>query len=509
MLKPFFKFRENLALMALLALGFLLKLPTLFHDLPPFNFCDEGIFTLPAMDIFYRKYRLSSEFRAGQISIYLGVLANVLMSAFRRVLSLSDIIQNSRLLTLCVLNSLTGFLLFKTVVRVFGSKLQAYLVWGAYLLSPAILGIARWHYPDHYISFFVALFLYFFLASKPRSIGFKQLCLIGISWGLVCSVKYTGFFLVIPIFIYFVSDIFRGQIGNLFNSRTLFKLTIMFGVVFGFAGIAFFMTNPGLIRFPKSFVNWFMWNVANYTSPAERSFANNYAYYAFLAFIGPFGGFAILVALISSLRLFKENRALTLVLWSFPICLILKLGSYEAVMSRTMLVTECFVLLLISYGIRLGIERWKAKPIYLFLFLGILLVEPIFRGYVTLSRDLRPDARRLASEWVKNNIPKEAKIAEVEVCGTPHQMLEEYRGIWPRQKADFFLESSWSSPRFSTGQSTVWNTWNLMNHHFMVRGGLPFTVKEREIYLKSIENFEIIKEFKGYGPDIFLYQRVR
>lgn len=183
--------------------------PVLIQELPPFQFCDEDIYSSEVMKMLTENRFFTKEFRSGGINIYpayfLGKLFFLIMG---RLPELNELIIMARLLLSGILNASTVFIISKigTIIFKENTRPKILLLLG-FSLSPMISGISRIWYPDHYIIFFSSLFLYFLLKfniTKENDTWIYSK--LGISLGLIISTKYTGVLLTIPLAIALILD---------------------------------------------------------------------------------------------------------------------------------------------------------------------------------------------------------------------------------------------------------------------------------------------------------------
>ena len=299
------------------------RIPLLFNELPPYQFCDEGIYFNEVIRMIDYRDILTLEFRAGGFNIYpiywIIQLTNLVSPGS---LTNIQILILGRVFYTVLLPTVTLIFVFFTA-RIFTGLKLALVSTSIFAFST--FNISKYWYPDTYVQFGVAGFLYFLL--KITYSGNKKLrdyTILGIFMAIAMSTKYTTLFLVVP----FVISLLIVR-KNLMNTKLFSKSVFLFG--FGFIS-CFLALNFSILFRVNDFMNGFNFNLVNYGNPQGIRYSG-YFYYLATLLIGGLGIFAFILVIIGIKRKTDFNY-LRLLIWSYPLILIFVLGDRQWVLPR-------------------------------------------------------------------------------------------------------------------------------------------------------------------------------
>jgi len=140
---------DKYAIPALLfVVALIMRLPSLFHELPPFQFCDEFIFSNETRDMLSSGRLIANEFKAGGFNIYPALMISKLISAFSiHPLDFNSLIVIGRAFYILFLSSGTVIFIYLTGELISKNKYIGIYSALAYLISPCIepfLAVGNW-----------------------------------------------------------------------------------------------------------------------------------------------------------------------------------------------------------------------------------------------------------------------------------------------------------------------------------------------------------------------------
>lgn len=405
----------------LLTLAFFIALTTrlfsLHQEIPPITFCDEDIFYQDVLKMFHAQSWGSTEFRSGPFNSYPILILAKALSIF---VPLSDvqILLLGRLVFPILLGSIAIFPIAEAATILFSNRRIGLIAGFGYLSSEMLLALSRYWYPDYYIVFFSAMVLYFCVIILRGRFTFLVSIFLGLTLSIAFCVKLTALVLVIPVGIalfVFIKNCHEQGVGDLF--RTLIsKIVVLFLTLIS----TFFIMNINTMRNIESYKEAQEFNATNYGGVSDKPFEGILAY-SFVAFVLMFGipGIIGLIAGISSLITKKQFSTFAL-LFSVPVFVIVILGSQKLFINRNVLITAPFLLLLISFGVLQLFKHFNKMRLFRKLFfttlsLAALSIQFIF-VFDSVMKDLKPDSRFVAAEWIGANISENETLGINDVC---------------------------------------------------------------------------------------------
>jgi uncharacterized membrane protein len=136
-----------------------------------------------------------NEFRSGAVNLLPILLISKLTKPFFELSNVNLLILG-RVFYLILLGLGTAFYLYRITQLISGNRKIALLCIFLFTVSPYCMSVSRYWYPDHYIYFFSAGFLFYFLRAQVDE-RLSDYILSGLFLGLTISTKYTGAILLL------------------------------------------------------------------------------------------------------------------------------------------------------------------------------------------------------------------------------------------------------------------------------------------------------------------------
>ena len=487
----------------IILLNIVVRLPSVFQELPPYIFVDENIF----LDKAFRHYQIDRYYinRVNQIVYYLASAPSYLFSAIiGEKISKSEFTIFARLFSPVLMNSISSALIFLIAIILFNSKRKSFLISMLYSISPLIMGISRMVYPDHILILGSSTMLLLCLLKLKKDINsFAILSSITIS--ITSSIKIQGLSLIIPCLIVIVYPFFAKS--KSMSKNYLIPIIKQFILIFSLIIIFFILLNP-IIWFEglEPFKKYIEFKNSLYEKE-EWPFAqsnNNYLFYFMLMFVVSYGwvGFTFIIYGIN--YLFRKNSLFLILLLVCPFTIISILGGYSIALVRNVSIGIPFIFFILIFGLDSFLKKLK-NPYARYLIIILIILEPGYKTSITIFNDLRTDSRIKAKMWIENNLSENSTLSISEYLKDP--FLE-------KSSPDFLVLDSWSSDMYkadyhkSEQKSKIIFTEPVFNNLHFINPGAVFYKKKFLLFQKKMKNYMHIKTITGYGPDIFIYENV-
>jgi hypothetical protein len=455
--------------------------------------------------------RLTLEFRAGGFNTYpIYWITQLINFVIPGSLTNIQILILGRVFYTVLLPTATLIAVFFTA-RLFTSLKLALIAMSIFAFST--FNISKYWYPDTYVQFGVAGFLYFLL--KITYFSHKKLrdfTVLGIFMAIAISTKYTTLFLVVP----FVISAFV-VLRNLMSAKLFFKRIVVFG--FGFT-TCFLALNFSILFRVNNFVDGFNFNLVNYGNPPGIRYSG-YFYYLTTLLIGGLGIFAFILVMIGikNKTSFKFLRTL---IWSYPLILIFVLGDRQWVLPRNSTSMIPFLIPYLAIGLsslELSLKKINGKEkIISKFFLFSAIAYSVFSFMYLIAISLQKDTRHASAEWIYKNLPRNETIGINEFCS----------GLSPAEVAGYQIVSDPSLSK-KLNYYVLNSFWDSPFKNFYAKQGVLFKIDKSKVHFEqwnstklvgtldefllnprkpSIRHYEIIREFSGNGPDIFILKKL-
>lgn len=504
-----------LLLLGLFLLNLALRFPAFFHDLPPTTFCDEDLYVNYGYDMLRKGSTKVGHYLSGGINFYLPQgLAKLYELVSGQTFSPDAFRIFARALTAGILNSATVFWLYG-ILRILGaSRATMLLTLLIFTFSPMILGISRYHYPDHYMIFFIAAVLFGSLkiargrAADPGAS--KLFAWTGVAVGLMCSVKYSGFLLY--LLMGFGATL---ALGTELAARPQRPFAVfasyvkLVGIATLTTVIAFLLTNPTILKRWPDFQEGLL--IKHYL-PAP-SLWPGLIFYGEVLYLTFFGVLGLLAFLIGVGALWRRDRLCTLLLLCIPLCLPLFFARYSTMYNRNMILAAPFVIIVSGFGLGALLswlqERLKNRLLLAFILL-LFFAEPLYRSFHSYQSDFREDSRAMAKEWLEATFVATKRVEQVSIesnSGCTYKKLLAVKNN-PAGCVNYAVLDTWyggldSRGRMKGGQRTLafmLGEADYEAYHFMA--DLANEVESVDLG----PQWQLIKDFRGAGPKVFVFK---
>jgi hypothetical protein len=522
---------ETVVIFLIFLTSVLLRLPAaIFQELPPFQFCDEKIFSEEVFQMLREGRFMTKEFRSGGINIYPGfILGKVFYCFTGRLPSYIELIVMTRILMTVVLSAVTVFIINKTGKLIFAEKYQPRLIMLlAFLISPMASGISRIWYPDHYVIFFSAGSLLYIMKLFQHEQKWGDYLWGGVFIGMTISTKYTGLFLLLPCVILFIYKILNNEINIYpnFKNRYVQYITLYSLMLLSLLTTIIILQFSAINNFQKFLSDW-NYNLINYSRFGDKINWLGMRFYFVILFMTSLGILALPVYFYGCVRLFIKSKIQLFVLLSFPVFLIIYLGKVNLVINRNMMIALPFVLPVFAAGLDYILDKvithlTSYTKIILIIFVIALIAEPAYKTLYEFIYDWKLDSRVLARNWLDKNIPPGSVIMHNEVCtGESAARKDRYKLISEHTTAaignvhhEYFVFNSWFGGRlapFKERKGMLLET-AYRNLHFLHFSDIDVfssqNVSSDYASMKLLLGEEMIKEFHGSGPVVFITKTV-
>ena len=267
------------ALTALSAFTIAIRLPSVSLGLPPYIFVDEIFFFDDTFRSLNKSFFYPQAFISGSMNELPFWMFAKLFMLFGYEFSYNGFLVFGRLIGPVFLAGLTIFPLYHAAKNFTGRRAFGISAAVIFTVSEWIFSNSQIWYPDHYIYFYVSVFLWQlskYWARLPHSYSAYKL---GISLGLVVSVKYTALIFVLLMVLIILN---RPSVSRNSNSSTkpyLKKSLVTFVTTFLVVNYSIFKHFHGFLAGMNS-------NRRNYRFFTSLPFENLFAYSQLLFLVG-------------------------------------------------------------------------------------------------------------------------------------------------------------------------------------------------------------------------------
>jgi hypothetical protein len=492
--------------------------------LPPYLYCDEGIYSNEVLRMLTSDTLVVNEFRAGGFNIYPVLLLFKLWGIFSTDLpSLSDVVVIGRLVHVVFLSSLAIFFIFHITNNLFNNeRIGLYAVLG-FVVSPMVYGISRYWYPDHYIVVFASGFLFFLSDAFKNKPTLKSCIGIGVFWALTVSTKYTGVLFAIPVFVlmalYLWDNRAKDMIKAAFSRSVAYSLIILiaFTLVFSIFNFSIFINT-------EKFVDDFIFNINNYKGAEPKMFLGFISeaakFYFLTTYVLTLGIAGFLVFLLGYLGILINSKKLFFLMICFPAFLIIYLGDAGIFINRNMMILLPFILPVFGYGFfsinQFALKLDGNKKLITRAFLTLTIIFASGQTAYAFVHDFQPDSRIVAHDWLKEHIPAGPTIGTNEFCsGSSPAAMGNKLAKDPYMKTGYkyyVLNSYWKSALDPVYRNRL-GVWQVIDQKY-----LWFHNNMDDIFYRKIDksvtidntipsSYRVLKVFDSNGPDIVILER--
>ena len=505
------KFKYQVFALTLVAV--ILRLPEIRQELPPYLFCDEGMFFGQVQEMLSTGNWLPSDYRSGGLNIYPVFFLTHVLNYFSDIFltETSLLIFGRLVMNVCIGSAGTIAIAFATK-KLSHSYRAALFAACLYALSPGLKAFSRYWYPDHYIYALTSLFI-LALALFYEKANWHRLFFLSGSLALVISTKYTGLFLFVPLAFFELSQL-RNQPRGILNFGSLNRSAIRLGSILGVTMFLFLILNPGALLRNHEFLRDWKFNLNNYEGTSNGiSGVKFYSTHLFFRSLG-MGTFLLLALGVWALRKNVIQRLIPYAV--FPIFIVVAFGRSGLAINRNIAIAIPFVILIAAHGLDsvMALQLGSKKTLQKIIKTGIcvfLLTPPIMETYDSFAHDFREDSRILANTWLDANIPSGALVGSNEFCSGYAPIsrvdLSIINDPWIQQGLEWYvINSYWDSP-FFTAYEVVGEQKYFHFYRFNKPRILRFGNSNPDISSHLPNGYEIVKHFSSNGPDIIVIRR--
>ena len=505
----------GLLISALFIIGVLLRAPGFFQETGAFTFCDENMFLKEALRMYLEGDPVPSLYHSGAINFYLPMIAAQLSELFTgSYLTVEQFRIAARFLSAGILSSLSAVFIFLAANSLFKKQTVAIFCSLLMLFSPFVLANSRYHYPDHYIMFFICLSLWCcakLMESDADRQSILWYAIAGLSAALAASVKYTGALLCVQIFLAWIFSTWRKpqDVNHLISLLRPLVVAAMS------AAVGFMILNPGMFLHPDAFLSGLA--VSHY-SRSETPW-QGWIYLGKLLLFLPFGVLTALVSLVGLISLIRVSGRKLVLLIFLPLTIVLWLGSYEQLLPRNVVIALPSMALLAGYGFHVAgnwLKNRQENEVNLhqvLLLLGlILLIEPVTKSLHSLKRDFDPDARLMARSWSQLLLSEEYPRVfshfgcDYDYLVPPNPVTND------RSCPDYVVLDTWFGGVDSLGRqkhfppslANIVSELDQKRLHYKDHTEMWFMLGQPADVLSG---YDIAYKFEGFGPDVLVFER--
>lgn len=496
-----------------------LRVPALFRELNPYLFCDEAMFYGDAYSMYQSGVLINNEFRSGSLnSLPVTILAQILTPIFGTFSPEAFLLLGRGAMTL-TLSALSVWLIYSAARKLGLSEFTANLAAMIYIASPFAMAMSRYWYPDHYVVFFSALFLWAVAGKNFQSITFRGVIQISTIAAIGLSVKLTFVAVLLGWAFFEAYHFFANEAKS--KQVTLVYLKKM-ALVLVTTAAAFAILNYSI------FVNFdqFQWamqyNMGNYGG-GDRNLSGLVFYLTILVlFASP------LLTLLAIPGLLISRTRVLICLFA-PIFIFLAIFGFQGmVVNRNPSVVLPHLLIASAAGLASAINALKDSKFQKikFVYLSAVVLAFVANIYMVSAAwvsNLNQDSRILAIEAIH-----ELDIGPSDTVGVnwscSGQSPAVAAGIKPvedssmEKQLDYYIFDTayWSSASvFKWGEQSAKYFWNQRYMHFynlndrsLLNELVNFPALVTNEKKPTIAGYEVVREVAGEGPSVLIIKKL-
>ena len=479
-----------------------LRIPSLQQELPPYLFCDENLYAGEAFSLLSGGSIVADVFRAGGINVYPPILfSNFLSLIGLDNSSYSTFVLEARLLMI-ILNAATVYVLLAITSLLTDSKLVQRFTIVGFVFSPYVLSLSRQWYPDHFIVFFVSVFLYYFLINSSDTLNKTNYLKLNISFALLLSTKYTTL-----IFLPLVWLVVYRHLLSKDSRKSILKANLV-GV------LTFLIVNFSIVFHPRKFITDFLFNLQNYGQSEGihfRGITYNFAVLLFLVF-----GVPGCILILTGARLaLKSNLSSPIRLFTLVCVLyLISMGQALIVLNRNLMIFVPLILIFLGLGSskfwQMGKRKFGAAKIFVLI---TFLACAINSSYIFLH-DFKIDSRVIAANQLRSYIPLNSIVGVNEACSGSSPATEagfkvDYDPFLEKKFTYYVINSYWPSPYQALyAKNGILQEFDQKYIHFYLFSNTEFwKLSFSSMVWDSVDGYDVVKVFKSNGPDVIVLKK--
>jgi len=494
--------KDNFLLFLFIFLSILIKLPSIFLDLPPYQYCDETIY-LNQLLRFGNDWNHFYEFRAGGFNY-------IPLYPLAFFLDKEALLIAGRVLYNVMFSSFTIFYIFKITKLFSNSKIIIFISLFLFLVSPYAFTHSKIWYPDHYIYFFSSGFFYYLtLILLNKNFSQKYLYLLVFFFSIMISIKYTSL-LLFPAFLFVLYKL-KTQINDFYICfGYLRKSFYIFILVFSFFNIGLFFN-------PSEFVKDFLFNINNYSGYSNDFLLDGVIYYSINLFLFTSSFLCIPILFLGLKEIINRSEITFYAYLVIILFFIFYLGLSSGLLINrnvSILIPLIFPILALGFHKLFFFFKNSYYKFIIRIYLSLFLIHTLSSFTFSFSNTLKTDSRVLAEEWLRNNIPSSSSIGTNEFCSGSSPAEKYFSNIYVdksfTKKYDYYvINSYWKSAidykyRHKIPLIFIMNQLYVNYHYSHTSSSFSFNPKAHSV-IDDLYSEE--KVFEGYGPKIYIMKK--
>lgn len=494
------------------AASFILRFPSVNLGLPPHIFVDEQFF----FDDTFRSLNSSIFFPQAFISGSVNELPFWIMGKVILFLggdfSYADFLVFGRILGPLTLTAITVFPLYKLSMNFNSSRLAAVTSVVLFGFSPWILANSQIWYPDHYIYFFVTVFLLQFSKLWKKQVSSRTVYLLAGSFAILISVKYTAAIFLIPLLLAPRLMSIRKN-----ESRTFYASIVRKSILYS---LPIFLTlNFSILRYFQGFLAGINSNRRNYRFFTNWPFQNLIAY-SELTFVFSLGFLGFVLVFFGFVQVRKSDNAAFRVFSITIATYLLVLSTSPILVPRNINLLIPLLSVIAGAGAKQLLLIWKKnmKTALLILLVITSLGATNVIGTVLNAKEIRKqDSYKLTRNYIAKNVPSSAVVGINPGSDgvSPVQDLGLTSIADPEmiQKLDYYVFNSfWESPfRTFFNQKGYFNSWSYRDFHFYEttpKSAFILRNDKSRIFDFVPDGYKIEEVIESVGPVFIIIRKV-
>lgn len=494
------------------AASFILRLPSVRLGLPPHIFVDEIFFFDDTYRSLNSTFFFPQAFISGSINEIPFWIIGKIFLLFGGEFSYSEFLVFGRILGPLGLTALTVFPLYKLTINLTGSRLAATTSVLLFGFSPWVFANSQIWYPDHYIYFFVTMYLLEVSKLWKKQVTSRTVYLLAGFLAVLISVKYSAAIYVVPLLLTPKFMTITKQESKEFYSRLVAKaLLISFPI--------FLVLNFSIFRYFHGFLAGMNSNRRNYRFFTELPFKNFIAYseLTFIYSLG-FAGFALITFGFIQLR--KSHIFLFRIFGITLFVYLFLLSTSPMLFPRNINLLVPLVSVIAGAGAIKVAELLKQRITYaipISLVLISLTAITLASFYSNVNQIRKPDSYELIKSFVTTHVPKSALVGINPGSDGSSPVQEAGFNTIPdpemSQRLEYYVFNSyWLSPfrsRYFT--NGFFGSWSYRDFHFNeTSADSAFVIfpSNLKVYDLVPNGYRIIRVIDSVGPQFIILRKV-
>jgi 4-amino-4-deoxy-L-arabinose transferase-like glycosyltransferase len=504
--------RSFYLLAVIAAAGFILRLPSVRLGLPPHIFVDEIFFFDDTYRSLNSAFFFPQAFISGSINELPFWFMGKIFQLFGGGFSYSGFLIFGRILGPLALTALTVFPLYKLSINLTGSRLAATTSVLLFGCSPWVFANSQIWYPDHYIYFFVTMYLLEVSKLWKKQVTSRTVYLLAGYLAVLISVKYSAAIYVVPLMLTPQFITITKKESKEFYSRLVTKALLLSFPIF-------LVLNFSIFRYFHGFLAGMNSNRRNYRFFTELPLKNFIAY-SELTFIFSLGfvGFGLIIFGFIHLRKFHVflYRLFGITIFAY----LFLLSTSPMLFPRNINLLVPLVSVIAGAGAIKVTELHKQRITYAIpVSLVLLSLSAITFAslYSNVNQIRKPDSYELTKSFVSTHVPKSALVGINPGSDGSSPVQEAGFNTIPdpemSQQLEYYVFNSyWLSPFRSTYYTNgFFGSWSYRDFHFNeTSADSAFVISPTNLGVYDLvpNGYRIIRVIDSVGPKFIILRKV-